>query len=156
MPSSYYNLFYDYADVLPATDQLLLLLYAYGGSDVPEALLKGVRSPQRRWNSDGEIETVTSDKFGLPTELTNLLSDDIECSRATESPYINKHGLEDRTNVWSLCSELAMFFSRVLTPKTMDELGNVALKLLCFVVPPCYEGNTEWFVASPAQCFFLY
>ncbi|EQB57614.1 hypothetical protein CGLO_02229 [Colletotrichum gloeosporioides Cg-14] len=26
----------------------------------------------------------------------------------------------------------------------MDELGNVALKLLCFVVPPCYEGNTEW------------
>ncbi|KAJ0373775.1 hypothetical protein COL26b_007972 [Colletotrichum chrysophilum] len=144
LPSSYYNLFYDYADVLPATDQLLLLLYAYGGSDVPEALLKGVRSPQRRWNSDGEIETVTSDKFGLPTELTNLLSDDIECSRATESPYINKHGLEDRTNVWSLCSELAMFFSRVLTPKTMDELGNVALKLLCFVVPPCYEGNTEW------------
>ncbi|KAI8300079.1 ABC transporter [Colletotrichum sp. SAR11_240] len=144
LPSSYYNLFYDYADVLPATDQLLLLLYAYGGSDVPEALLKGVRSPQRRWNSDGEIETVSSDKFGLPTELTNLLSDDIECSRATESPYINKHGLEDRTNVWSLCSELAMFFSRVLTPKTMDELGNVALKLLCFVVPPCYEGNTEW------------
>lgn len=145
LPSSYLNLFAGYADILPAPDQLLLLLHALGGSDIPEKLLKSVCLPQRRWDSDGEIQTVTAAEFGLPTELINMLSDQIHLSRAAKSPYIIRRALDDTTIVWSLCPDYASILSRVLHPRTADELGDTALKLICYACPPCYEGNTDWY-----------
>ncbi|KAF9876777.1 hypothetical protein CkaCkLH20_05623 [Colletotrichum karsti] len=144
LSSSYYNLIVDYADILPASDQLLLLVYALGGSSIPEDLLKFVRLPQRRWNSEGEIESTNATAFGLPPELTSLLSDDIELSLATENPYIMKHTLNDDVSALSLSPEFAASLSRALLPKAVDELGATALKFMCFICPPCYEGNTDW------------
>ncbi|OBR09148.1 ABC multidrug transporter [Colletotrichum higginsianum IMI 349063] len=144
LPPSYLNLFAGYADILPAPDQLLLLLHALGGSDIPEKLLKSVRLPQRRWDSNGEIQTVTAAEFGLPSELINILSDQIHLSRAAKSPYIIRSALDDTTIVWSLCPDYASILSRILHPRTADELGDTALKLICYVCPPCYEGNTDW------------
>ncbi|KAF6822655.1 LipA and NB-ARC domain-containing protein [Colletotrichum plurivorum] len=144
LSSSYYNLFVDYADIIPASDQLLLLLHALGGSQTPESLLTRIRLSQRRWNTEGEIESVSAADFGLSPELITLLSNDVELANATASPYVVKHALDDESLAWSLCPELSAFFSRVLLPKTMEELGVAALKILCFVCPPCYEGNLDW------------
>jgi hypothetical protein len=150
---SYYNLFVDYADVVPASDQLLLVLHALGGSDVPEILLKSVRFPQRRWNADGEISSINATDFGLPVELVNLLSDDERLSQTTASPYITKGTLEDGTVSWSLGAEVPPFFSQALRPQTMDELGVTALKVICFACPPCYEGNTNWYATQSEQTY---
>ncbi|KXH60762.1 hypothetical protein CNYM01_04298 [Colletotrichum nymphaeae SA-01] len=144
LKSSYYNLFVDYSELIPAADQLLLLLQAFGAVEIPEVLLKGVRRPQRRWNADGEIDAVDADKFGLSNELVKLISDDVEYSCAIESPNIIKRRLDNDTLALSLCPEFSVFLSRVLRPRTVEELGTVALKVLCFVCPPCYEGNTDW------------
>ncbi|KXH56598.1 hypothetical protein CSAL01_03432 [Colletotrichum salicis] len=144
LKSSYYNLFLDYAELIPAADQLLLLLQAFGAVEIPEILLKGVRVPQRRWNTDGEIDAVEASKFGLSNELVKLISDDVEYSCAIESPNIIKRRLDNDTQALSLCPEFSVFLSRALRPRTVEELGAVALKLLCFVCPPCYEGNTDW------------
>lgn len=142
---SYYNLFVDYSELIPAVDQLSLLLQAFGAVEIPEVLLKGVRSQQRRWNADGEIDAVEASKFGLSTELVKLISDDVEYACAIESPNIIKRRLDNDTLALSLCPEFSVFLSRVLRPRTVEELGAVALKVLCFVCPPCYEGNTDWY-----------
>lgn len=145
LSSSYLNLFVDYADLIPAPDQLLLLLHALGGSDIPEILLKCVRSPQRRWNAEGEIESTSAAKFCLPIELVNFLSDDTEVSRAAASPYVITRVLDDDTIAWSLSPEFTLLLSNVLLPRTTNELAATALKLICFGCPPCYEGNIGWY-----------
>lgn len=141
----YYNLSVGYSDVIPASDQLLLLLHSLGGSSIPDIVLKSVRFPQRRWTADGEIEKTSAAEFGLPLELIGMLSNDAEFSQATLIPYITKHILDDGTILWSLCPELDSFFVNTLLPQSVDELGVIALKLICFVCPPCYEGNTDWY-----------
>lgn len=146
---SYYNLFVEYGEVIPASDQLLLLLHALGGSDVPEILFTSARFPQRRWNAEGEIESTSAGNYGLPSELVNLLSDDLGLAQATASPLITRSVLEGGTIAWSLKSELSSFLSQALLPQTVDALGITALKLICFACPPCYEGNTHWYFGHP-------
>ncbi|ETS83873.1 hypothetical protein PFICI_05749 [Pestalotiopsis fici W106-1] len=144
LQSSYYNLFADYADVLPDSDQLLLLLHGLGGTEIPVVLLKSARLSQRRWNIHGEIESINAIDFGLPKGVVECLSDETVFSSVAASPYIIKQVLEDDTVAWSLRPEFSLFLSQALTPEAMEELGSIALKLLCFACPPCYEGNTDW------------
>lgn len=121
------------------------MLHALGGSDIPDLLLKGVRFPQRRWNPDGEIESVNAAEFDLPVELINLLSGDRELSQTAAGPYITERLLDNGIIAWSLCPEAETFFSQALRPRTVDALRATALKLICFTCPLCYEGNTDWY-----------
>lgn len=141
---SHYNLLAEYSDFVSASDQFALLLHCLGSFDVPDTLLKSVRLPQRRWNADGEIESTTASDFGLPVELTRLLSDDESLDQATRSFGISKHVLDDGIVAWSLSPDLASYLSQAIIPPTRDKLGDTALKLICFACPPCYEGNTSW------------
>ena len=149
LSSSYYNLAVGYGDFLPPSDQLILLLYALGGSDIPDVLLKAVQSTQRRWNEEGEMESISTSQFELPVELVSLLSDEIVFRQIMESSYITKSALEDSTITWSLRPEMRSFFSNSLHPQTMNDLGGTVLKLICFACPPCYEGNTHWYESCP-------
>lgn len=121
------------------------MLFALGDSNIPDVLLKGVRFPQRRWNEEGEIEAISAAEYGLPVELICLLSNEIEFCRAAETPGIIKSALEDGTLSWSLQPDIKSFFSKVLLPQTINDLGGTILKLICFACPPCYEGNTNWY-----------
>ncbi|KIL92326.1 hypothetical protein FAVG1_04735 [Fusarium avenaceum] len=40
--------------------------------------------------------------------------------------------------------KLTSTFADTLLPPTLEQLKATALKLLCFVCPLCYEGNTDW------------
>ncbi|KAH7311540.1 hypothetical protein B0I35DRAFT_357406 [Stachybotrys elegans] len=146
--TSYLNLFVDYSDFIPPHDQLLLLLYGLGGSEVPDTLLRSIRLPQRRWNASGEMDKMTAEEFGLPLEIVQLLSDDREFIQSTSSPHVNKHVLPDGTIAMSLSPYLMSTLSQSLLPHTIEQLGALALKLLCFACPPCYEGNTSWSAAT--------
>ncbi|EEU39686.1 uncharacterized protein NECHADRAFT_42845 [Fusarium vanettenii 77-13-4] len=144
LPLSYHNLFVNYADVLADTDILLLLLEALGGHNIPDTLLRSVSSPQRRWNADGEIQTTDATQYGLPVELVDVLSDNTRLAQSLTSVYIKKHTLDDGTVTWSLDPvSNPQLFSNLL-PDVAEFLRSVALKLLCFACPPCYEGNTTW------------
>lgn len=149
LSSSYYNLALDYGDFLPPSDQLMLLLYALGGSDIPDVLLKAVRLTQRRWNEEGEMESISAAQFELPVELVRLLSDEIIFRQVVEGSYITKSALDDGTVVWSLETDMKSFFYNSLHPQTMNDLGGTVLKLICFACPPCYEGNTHWYESCP-------
>lgn len=142
---SYGNLFLDYNDFIPPSDQLLLLLHALGGSSVPDILLTSICSPQRRWSDDGEMKTVTAVGLDLPAGLLGLLSNKTVLDQAMSSSYITKHVLDSGTVSWSLCPNLVSFFSNTLRPQTIDELRATALRVICFSCPPCYEGNTDWY-----------
>ena len=147
LPLSYHNVFSNYADLLADTDILLLLLEALGGHNIPDTLLRSVSSPQRRWNADGEIQTTDAVQFGLPSELVDVLSDNTRLAQSLTSVYIKKHTLDDGTVTWSLDPlSNPQLFSNLL-PEVAEFLRSVALKLLCFACPPCYEGNTTWWEA---------
>ncbi|KAL0943108.1 LipA and NB-ARC domain-containing protein [Colletotrichum truncatum] len=150
---SYYNLVVDYADLIGGSDQLLLLLHVLGGKAIPEMLLTNVSFPQRRWNKEGEVENVSIYEIGLPNELVKLLLDPAALSRARTSPYIIKETLDDATSTLSLCPGLSSRLTRVLLPRTINEYGITAVKLLCFVCQPCYEGNIDW---SPSQKEYIW
>ncbi|KAF4458607.1 mfs multidrug transporter [Fusarium albosuccineum] len=139
-----HNLFVDYSEFVPASDQLLLLLYALGGSNIPNQLLQSVQFSQRRWNPEGEMEVLNAVDFGLPSDLVGLLSDSGKLEQAITNPHVTSHVLHDGSVTHSLSQELLTFFSQVLLGSTVDEIGATALRLLCFVCPPCYEGNTNW------------
>lgn len=144
---SHHNLFPHYSDVVPASDQLLLLLYALGGSDIPLILFTSIRSPQRRWSEHGEMATTSAAEYGLPPELIRLCGDDDEVNlkqALTESPHITQHTNNDGIALLSLSPEMQAFFSTSLLPVTVATLDDTALKLICFACPPCYEGNTVW------------
>ncbi|KPM43158.1 hypothetical protein AK830_g3409 [Neonectria ditissima] len=144
LPVPYHNLFAEYGDVLLDSDQLLLLLHALGGCEVPITLLESVRLPQRRWNSEGEIQRTDAKEFGLPLELCNLLSDKPRLSLAAAHSDITTTLLEDGTPAYSISSESMSALSTSLLPQTSEDLAVMALKFICFACPPCYEGNTTW------------
>ncbi|KAF5583674.1 mfs multidrug transporter [Fusarium subglutinans] len=50
----------------------------------------------------------------------------------------------DGTIAWSLSPERIFSLEEGLAPQTIEVLGITALKLICFVCPMCYEGNTDW------------
>lgn len=141
---SYHNLVGDFAPFVPARDQLLLVMYALGGTDIPDILFKSVRLPQRRWNADGEVEKTGAAQFGLPTNLVDLLCDEVQLSETTTEPWIIIRAREDNTTAWSLCPELMSNFAETLLAPTIEELETTAMRILCFTSPLCYEGNTEW------------
>lgn len=148
--SSYHNLFVDYSDILPASDQLLLLMHSLGGSGIPDMLLKSIRSPQRRWSAAGEMESHSASEFGLPAALIELASDDNLLSTVLAPPYATRFvDINDGGTVtWSLSSELSAFLTSALQPQTVSELETTALRVICFACPPCYEGNTFWYVGA--------
>lgn len=145
MKISYFNLLVEFGDILPRSDQLLLLIFALGGSDIPVALLKSVRGSQRRWTQEGEIKTTTATDFGLPSELVQFMSDDNCLAQACARPEITKHELEDGTPTWSIRPEVMIPFPDTLSPQTKEDLASMALRLICFACPPCFEGNTTWY-----------
>jgi hypothetical protein len=144
LPISYHNLLDDYPALVPANDQLLLVMYALGGTDIPDVLLKSVRIPQRRWNTDGEIQHINAAQFGLPPDLVDLICDESKLSDMTAEPCITSRVQSDNTITWSLCPKLTSTFADTLLAPTLEELTATALRLLCFVCPLCYEGNTDW------------
>lgn len=144
LTTSYYNLVEDYPALIPAKDQLLLVMYALGGTDIPDVLLKSVRIPQRRWNTDGEIQQTDAAQFGLPSDLVDLVCDESKFSAITADSCITSHVKSDNSITWSLCPKLTSTFADTLLPPTLEQLKATALKLLCFVCPLCYEGNTDW------------
>lgn len=92
------------------------------------------------------MESSSAVKWGLPVELIHLYSDEKRFCQAAENAYIIKSVLEDGTVAWSLRPEIQLFFSNTLLPPTRNYLGSTMLKLICFSCPPCYEGNTHWYV----------
>ncbi|CVL06856.1 uncharacterized protein FMAN_11950 [Fusarium mangiferae] len=140
----YHNLFSEFALFVPAQDQLTLVMYALGGIDIPAVLLKSIRFPQRRWNADGEVDQTSALKFGLPENLVDLLCDEAKLSEAIAGPYVVDRIQTDNTEAWSLSPERMSSLEEVLTPQTIEMLETTALKLICFVCPLCYEGNTDW------------
>lgn len=149
MKSSYYNLIADYGDLLPDSDRLLLYLYALGGIEIPVALLDDLRFPCRRWNVDGEIQSIDATDFGIAPELTGFLSGDNYLARTSTTPCINKSQLNNGTITLSLSNDIVSAFSSTLVSHTMEFLNSVALKLLCYACPPCYEGKSNWYDIFP-------
>ncbi|KAM0081560.1 major facilitator superfamily [Fusarium odoratissimum] len=143
-PVPYHNLFGELTQFIPAEDQFLLIMYALGGTDIPEILLKSVRLPQRRWTSGGEVDQTSAAQFGLPNTVVDLLYNEAMLSETIAGPYVVDRIREDNTVAWSLSPELMSSFEEVLTPQTVEVLETTALKLICFVCPLCYEGNTDW------------
>ncbi|KAL7759098.1 hypothetical protein ACKLNR_011525 [Fusarium oxysporum f. sp. zingiberi] len=143
-PVPYHNLFGEFTQFISAKDQFLLIMFALGGTDIPAILLKSVRLPQRRWNADGEVDKTSAAQFGLPVNLVHLLCDKVNLSEIIAGPWVTNRVLEDNTVAWSLSPELISSFAKALTAPTIEELKITALKLICFVCPMCYEGNTDW------------
>lgn len=119
-------------------------MYALGGADIPAVLLTSVRLPQRRWNAEGEVEQTSAAQFGLPVNLLDLLCDETMLSEVMIGPCVVNRIREDNTISWSLSPNTMSSFEEALTPQTIEELETTALKLICFVCPLCYEGNTDW------------
>ncbi|KAH6994753.1 hypothetical protein EDB82DRAFT_430339, partial [Fusarium venenatum] len=93
---------------------------------------------------DGEVEQSGAAKCGLPVDLVDLLCDETKLSEIIAGPWITNRVQEDNSISWSLCPELMSTFADILLAPTIEELETTAMKLLCFVTPLCYEGNTDW------------
>lgn len=150
-PVRYRNLFSEFALFVPAQDQLTLVMYALGGIDIPAVLLKSIRFPQRRWNANGEVDQIRALKFGLPENLVDLLCDEAKLSESIAGPHVVAQIQTDNTEAWSLIPERISSLEEALTPQTIEVLETTALKLICFVCPLCYEGNTDWWDIPPAS-----
>lgn len=145
-PGSQYNLITDYPEIISPSDQLMVILHALGGRDVPDAILRSLGSSQRRWNTDGEIESLTPEEFGLHPDLILTLSTEQTYSDASFSPYVTRHTLHSGIDAWSIHPDVTALLNEVLQPRIWEEMGITAVKLLSFACPPCYEGNVTWYV----------
>uniref|UniRef100_A0A8H7TUI3 Uncharacterized protein n=1 Tax=Bionectria ochroleuca TaxID=29856 RepID=A0A8H7TUI3_BIOOC len=143
-PYAYHNLFSEYTDILPDFSKLSLIIHALGGSNIPDAIFKSVRSPQRRWNPDGEIESNHGADSGISFEILQLLSDDDRLDYAGTNPSLIRQTLNDGTVTWSISPGQSSLLTSVLLPETVESLAILGLKLICYACPPCYEGNTSW------------
>ncbi|KAI8651474.1 hypothetical protein NCS55_01392300 [Fusarium keratoplasticum] len=140
-----YNLALSYDDCFPISDQVVLILCAFGGSAVPVELLKSVRVPHRHWTDDGEIDSTDAVDFDLPRGLVNVLSDDKCLDQASQRPEIVQQMLEDgKTLTWSIRPESMASITSRLSPQTQEDLATTALKLICFACPLVYEGKVNW------------
>ncbi|KAF5680207.1 mfs multidrug transporter [Fusarium circinatum] len=143
-PARYHNLFNEFISFVPDEDQLYLIMYALGGTDIPAVLLTSIRLPQRRWSANGEVDQTSAAQFDLLDPLIDLVCDEAKLSETIAGPYVVERIQEDNTMVWSLSPERMSTLQKALTPQTMEALDATALKLICFVCPLCYEGNTDW------------
>lgn len=141
---SYFNLLPDYRDLLPVSQQVLMLMAALGGSEIPVVVLKSVREPAKRWTADGEIKNINANAFGLPDELVQVLCDDDALEKAVARPEVDQKSLDDGTLVWTLAPEFTTSVSSCLSRHTEEVWASSALRLLCFACPPCYEGKSKW------------
>ncbi|KAF5648567.1 mfs multidrug transporter [Fusarium sp. NRRL 52700] len=140
----YQNLFNKFPSFVVAQDQLHLVIYALGGTNIPAVLFKSIRLPQRRWNDEGEVDQTSAAQSGLPKTLVHLVCDEAKLSEAIACPYGVEQVQEDNTIAWSLSAERMSTLQETLTPQTIEVLEAAAMKLICFVCPLCYEGNTDW------------
>lgn len=150
-PVQCHNLFGEFTSFVPAQDQLFLVTYALGGTDIPSVLLKNIRLPQRRWNADGEVDQTSALQVGLPDAVVDLLCNEAKLSEVIAGPDVVERIKADDTIAWSLSPERMSSLEEALTPQTIEVLETTALKLICFVCPLCYEGNTDWWDISPAS-----
>ncbi|KAF4979182.1 hypothetical protein FZEAL_4555 [Fusarium zealandicum] len=141
---SYTNLFIDYGDCLPGLEQLLFLISALRGSTIPVELLKSVRVPHRHWADSGEIQSTAAADFGLPLRLIDILSDDEYFIQAGARPEIIQHVLDDNAWAFSLRPDVASLFPDSLSLQTKEDWAAIALRIICFACPPCYEGKFNW------------
>ncbi|KAI9168011.1 hypothetical protein HJFPF1_04155 [Paramyrothecium foliicola] len=139
----YLNLCNDHEELLEDSDQLHLLLQALGGSDIPVTLVRGLRHPHRRWNDDGNINTVDASTFGISSYLIDIISDDVRLDRAAERLAVEEKIDTNNITTWSLNSGSNDQSSK-LSAQTSTNLHHLALKVLAFARPPCFEGNTQW------------
>lgn len=135
--------------MIQSSDQLLLLIHALGGLDIPIKLLESVRLTKRRWTAGGELEEVTATDFGVSYNLVCLLSDDINLSRLAARPDVKVHSLEDGTPAFSICPEDRSALSNGLTSQTQEYFLSIAIRLVAFATPPPLEGNTSWYDYPP-------
>jgi hypothetical protein len=142
-PLSYCNLVVEHAEVLAKPCLLLILLYALGGS-IPSAILESMHLPQRRWDTQGEIYHTDAAAFGIPPEFIRLLTDSHGIAEAFIACGAAKHITDDGGLTWSLSDKTMQTLGNRLLPSTKDYLRTLALSVLCFVVPPCFEGNLDW------------
>ncbi|KAF5656807.1 hypothetical protein FHETE_10781 [Fusarium heterosporum] len=141
---SHRNLLLEYGDCVSPSEQGLLLLQALGCDQIPVDLLKAIKVPMRRWSSHGEVVATSAAEFGFTSDLIALLSDDDRLAQLGHREEVIKQNLEDGTPVWSINLDTQeRLFSR-LTPQTMEDWANIALKLICFGCPPVYEGKVNW------------
>lgn len=148
---SYYNLSIDHGDLLSPSDLISLLIYSLGGLNIPDALLRGASSPQRRWNSDGEIELSSSGTFGALHDVICVLAKESGPSQVMTNPNIVMSNTSNGTATWSLRPEVLSSIAAALIPEVKAELGILGLKLISFACPPCYVGNTDWYVKCASR-----
>lgn len=141
------NLYGDYGDLFPDSDRVLSLLVALGGSNIPLDLLKSVREPQRRWGADGETAPVSTTEFHLSEDMVEILRDDESLARVSCLPSIQQDVLDDGTIVWSIHPEFLRSLESGLSPSTKETWESMALGLICYACPPCYEGKVNWWVS---------
>lgn len=151
---SHCNLVIEHADALPASCLVLLLLYSLGGLDIPSVVLEGVRSPQRRWSAQGEMEATAAAEFGIPARWIDILHDSAVLEGALVESQAVKQVTDDKIVRWSVSEETRQILDAALIPSTKEYLGGLALRVLCFICPPCLEGNLDWLVQYPAAAFF--
>lgn len=148
----HYSLVLDHAEVLRPSDLLILLLYGLGSTAIPSVVLQNVRLPQRRWNSAGEIEHTSALEFGILPEMVSFLEDDDVLAIALDSPDLVKHTDGDDIVLWSITPEMKASLDGSLIPAAAEYLGKTAMKLMCFICPPCLEGNLDWYVFFRRFC----
>jgi hypothetical protein len=98
----------------------------------------------RRWSSDGEVRGTSATDFGFSADLIALLSNDDQLSRVGQRPEVTQHALEDGTLVWTIHPDAQKGIANRLSPQTVEDWANIALRLICFACPPCYEGKVNW------------
>ncbi|SCV39821.1 uncharacterized protein FFB14_07311 [Fusarium fujikuroi] len=132
-PVQYHNLFGKFTSFVPTQDKLYLVMYALGGINIPGVLLKSIRLPQRRWNSDGEVDQTSPLQVGLPDAVVDLLCNETKLSEAIAGPDVVERLQADDTITWSLSPERISSLEEALTRQTIEVLETTALKLICFV-----------------------
>lgn len=104
-----------------------------GPSAIPERLLLHGTSPQQRWNSEGEICTISLTDAGLDDSFVRLFSTEHDLKQALEScirkGVIFRTQLDDGSVAYSLCNE-------AWTPNTSEDVLMLqGLIFLAYIFP---------------------
>ncbi|CAH0043423.1 unnamed protein product [Clonostachys solani] len=134
------NLSVSYNEFLSGENQLLLFLYALGGTDIPDLLLSSVEFPQRRWTADGEIEEITASGLNVPPELVNILSDRGRSNDLMDNPNVTHQLLDDGT--------VTCFVFPMLTSSDNNSSGGYGTQAHMLGLPPMlrrqYKLKSMW------------
>lgn len=125
-----------------------MILHAFGDALVPTSILECVNLPQRRWNPEGEMHSTSAAEFGLPSGVLGIFSIRGDMDQIIAGLDFTQHVMGDGTSAWGISPEIRSLLDRTLSTQTKQVLEVVALKLICFACPPCFEGNTTWYGLS--------